>query len=551
MIKLRSLLANLLVIILTGVAITAVSAQELCEILVRDVWESVTENCDGLGLDAACYGNESLNATFSLGNSTTAFSSPGDQDAISVLQTIRTTAFDEADEEWGIGDFLIPAEPFGGTADQKVVVFTAGDVIVENAVPEDSELLPMQAFNFTTGGKSECREAPNAIFIQSPKELKVNLNVNSTPIRLGSTVMAGTEPDPETGLDIMWFIVLDGTLTLYPDTANAITIPAGGFSTTLLSDENGKGLNGETIIPEADLPVLEPETQATIPGIDDIPFYRQKPIRAFTRPQPLTPDGAGYQGWDMYYFARLIPAELLNYPVNLPTLPEENQVVVNSNNPPAQPTTVPVSVPVNNWCASGGKWANTCDHADPDVTTWYWTTGWYCAALESKLIDAVPAPYDACAPRVAETLPPTASNTAPPSLTPSNTPTFTPTFTPTNTPTNTLTFTPTFTPSNTPTFTPTFTPTVIPLVVSITECTQINADSFWVTFKAESAPIETAKITVYNASGLTTYDIALPPAETRLQIGTGRLPFVTARAFDAANTEIAVTGITGLICEKP
>jgi hypothetical protein len=49
---------------------------------------------------------------------------------------------------------------------------------------------PMQAFYFSTGlGAPTCQEAPDALVIQGPENVKVNLNVNGADIEIGSTVV--------------------------------------------------------------------------------------------------------------------------------------------------------------------------------------------------------------------------------------------------------------------------------------------------------------------------------------------------------------------------
>ncbi|MFW5748295.1 MAG: SH3 domain-containing protein [Chloroflexota bacterium] len=60
---------------------------------------------------------------------------------------------------------------------------------------------PMQAFYFTTGiGRSQCRQAPDALIIQGPEQVRVDLNINGAAVGLGSTIVLQTLGAPEGAL---------------------------------------------------------------------------------------------------------------------------------------------------------------------------------------------------------------------------------------------------------------------------------------------------------------------------------------------------------------
>lgn len=384
--KLRGLLSHFLLFIVLGVTVTASLAQELCEALVREAWEVVTENCGDTDGQRACYGHDSLEVTFTAADVATEFVNPSDQADLVSIQTVRTLPFDEEEEEWGIGDFTIPAEPFGGSADDFIRIFTTGDVVVENAAYAVEGSLPMQTFNFTTAGRSDCREAPNAVFIQSPDGLTVDLNVNSTPIRLGSTVVLGTDVDDATGHDLMWFGVVEGAMTINPDTPEAQTMPEGTYTTTLLSDEQGQGLDDSTAIVRGRVPVLDPVTGRRVLGPRGVPFYRQVPVVDFAEPEEITVDGESFAGWGAYQYIETIPVELLSYTVEIPDSDVETVALA--------PTVVLTPVETNNWCYAGGPWGDgRCNDPDPNIRAWYWHAGWYRSALERGVIDEIPPEY--------------------------------------------------------------------------------------------------------------------------------------------------------------
>lgn len=417
--KQRGLLTNFLLFVVLGVTITASFAQELCEALVRDAWEVVTENCGEIGNQSACYGHDSLEATFTTADTTASFLNPSDQVDLLSIQTVRTLPFDEEEEEWGISDFVIPAEPFGGTAQDSVRIYTTGDVIVENAAYAVDGSLPMQTFNFKTAGQSDCREAPNAVFIQTPDGLSVDLNVNSTPIQLGSTVVTGTDVDGATGADLMWFGVVEGMLKINPGTPEEIIVPEGSFTTTLLSNRQGLGLNNSVAVTEGRVPVLDAVTGEPILGPNDEPFFRQVPVTEFAEPEAITFDGPNYAGWDFYRFVELIPDDLLTYSVSVPD--QEQEVFALA---PARSFALPTATPngSQNWCYAGGPWADgRCNDPDPVVRDWYWNAGWYNAALAGGKINSIPEQYRH--PTSVPTTAPPGPTATPPGPTPTPVPT--------------------------------------------------------------------------------------------------------------------------------
>lgn len=384
--KRRGLLTHFWLFLVLGVTITASFAQELCEVLVRDAWEEVTENCGDAGTQRACYGHDSLEVTFTADDVVTEFLNPSDQADLLSIQTVRTLPFDGDEEDWGISDFTIPAEPFGGSATDSIRIFTTGDVIVENAAYAVEGSLPMQTFNFKTAGQSACREAPNAVFIQSPDGLTVDLNINSTPIRLGSTIVLGTDVDGATGHDLMWFGVVEGELIINPDTPEAQAMPEGTYTTTLLSDEQGMGLDESTALARGRVPVVDAVTGRRILGPRGVPFYRQVPVIEFTEPEEITADGESFTGWGAYQFVEIIPTELLSYAVEVPDAEAETVALA--------PTVVSTPIQINNWCYAGGPWDDgRCNDPDPNIRAWYWNAGWYRSALERGEIDVIPPEY--------------------------------------------------------------------------------------------------------------------------------------------------------------
>lgn len=126
-------------------------------------------------------------------------------------------------------------------------LITPEDETAFNALPVVSEeiLSPMQAFYFTTGaGNPACKTAPDALVIQSPERLSVNLTVNGATVKIGSTIVLTTLMGDSAQDDAIEdncrrteAIVLDGELVT---NQNKLAIPIGhsAFFTACL-DENG------------------------------------------------------------------------------------------------------------------------------------------------------------------------------------------------------------------------------------------------------------------------------------------------------------------------
>ncbi len=118
-------------------------------------------------------------------------------------------------------------------------VTTDGDVDSLTVMSAESRS-PMQSVYLTTGvGQPGCEDVPeDALLVQGPENVFVDITVNGADIRLGSTVIIRlVEPG-----NMIELIVIDGVGIIFPDGLNnqQISIPAGFKSTVCLGeDENG------------------------------------------------------------------------------------------------------------------------------------------------------------------------------------------------------------------------------------------------------------------------------------------------------------------------
>jgi uncharacterized protein YgiM (DUF1202 family) len=92
---------------------------------------------------------------------------------------------------------------------------------------------PMQAFFFRTGiGGVTCDDVPSVLAVQGPQNASVDITAQGVNVRIMSTIVLQTLPpgaNPPTSFQLT---TLSGLAIIYPDTPNAIYVPAG-FSTTI------------------------------------------------------------------------------------------------------------------------------------------------------------------------------------------------------------------------------------------------------------------------------------------------------------------------------
>jgi|GEM_PF-2960452 len=271
---------------------------------------------------------------------------------------------------------------------------------------------------FETGGESDCQEAPNMLVVQGPNDQSVDVTLNGVPIRIGSTIGLGLEK--VNGETVMWVTVISGKATLFPGTPREQIIPEGHFSYAPIET-----IHGSATAPIVDyvtgLPIerfgldngstadVNDVTDASIINTDATIYYRHEPSGDFTEPQPLRDTGTGFMSKIYYQTIGLIPESMLNYRIIVP-LPEPTPqpivVVPQVNAPVVLPTATlfvnPDPAPVANSCESGNAnycdagqpWGDgRCNTGDPNTTDYMYKSGWYHAAKECGIIDAIPVEY--------------------------------------------------------------------------------------------------------------------------------------------------------------
>jgi len=353
-----------------------------CPPVVTQALASVGSACDGLGRNSACYGFQSVSATFAQPQPSGFFSRVGDTAGLTTLQTIRTAPLDLVRNRWGVALLNVQASLPNTLPGQTVTFLLLGDAEIENAVtpdaafrggipvsvrtiaptalhqqPTTSALIiatvaadlplpadartedgwyrvasggqygwvegialtvpapaarlpvftpgtsstPMQAFFLRTGaGAPVCSDAPDALIVQGPQELTIDLTVNGADLRVGSTVVIRTIPDreadgtigtsetPGSNLEIS---VLDGGVLVNPDTDQQVVIDEGETTSTCLFEPANLGSDAEQndqvvdpSCPWTEPQPIDPALREALHLLDQFPL--QYPIPVETTPLP-------------------------------------------------------------------------------------------------------------------------------------------------------------------------------------------------------------------------------------------------------------------------
>lgn len=246
---------------------------------------------------------------------------------------------------------------------------------------DGTQRMPMQAFYLRTGiGAPECDEATdNALVVQGPKNIKIDLTINGASMQIGSTVVYRILPDGNT----MEILVIDGEVRIPNGAPNGddLIVPAGYRSTVCLGEPNNLGVDGEQNDRVVSCAYSDPEE---IP-LEDIG-------EKWCALENISPDALNYpidllcEGEDVNAFiARVMPERI--QPTRPPTAT------------PSGATATP-NVP-QSLCDKGQAWDDgRCDNPDPALKDWYYNAGWYYKQVELGNItpDQIPPQYQIATP---------------------------------------------------------------------------------------------------------------------------------------------------------
>lgn len=209
-----------------------------CPQLVQQALVMVQNSCADLGRNQACYGNNRLESI--LTDAALQFNQPADRVPVESVQKLRTFPLNEQLGEWGVALLHIQANLPDTLPGQAVKFILYGDVELLNAAGSGTDVKPMQAFYFTSGGQEPaCKEAlPSSLVIQSPGGQKVNLTINGLDLNIGSSVALKATAGKR-----MSITTLEGLVETEYEGETRV-IPGGFESSVPLGGEEGLTVNG-------------------------------------------------------------------------------------------------------------------------------------------------------------------------------------------------------------------------------------------------------------------------------------------------------------------
>ncbi|MGJ3240556.1 MAG: SH3 domain-containing protein [Anaerolineae bacterium] len=139
-----------LLILLVSIA-TSVVAQNACPLVVSTVLEAVSENCDDLGRNEICYGNNMLTALNFDNEPVDSLEDVGDTTDIFEIASIVTSPYDSNDEIWGIAILSLQADLPDTIAGQNVTFVVFGETeLTSRVIPEDRLIESLSAISTGT-----------------------------------------------------------------------------------------------------------------------------------------------------------------------------------------------------------------------------------------------------------------------------------------------------------------------------------------------------------------------------------------------------------------
>lgn len=143
---------------------TATAQDETCSVTVEDALAQVDQGCAETGRNQACYGYVSLEATAREDAQNFSFTQQGDLANVADIDTLRLSALDLENDQWGIALLKLQANLPDTLPGQNVTFLLFGDVELQNAVepvdPDAAAPKPVTLVATSTGG-ANVRSGPS------------------------------------------------------------------------------------------------------------------------------------------------------------------------------------------------------------------------------------------------------------------------------------------------------------------------------------------------------------------------------------------------------
>lgn len=135
-------------------SVVSAAQEDICPSIVQQALTAVSDNCQGIGRNQACYGNVRISATAITEAGNFVFERQGDVVNVADLQALRLSAM-TAPDEWGVALLSLQANLPDTLPGQNVTVLLFGDVELENAGTP-----PPVTLNVSAGSNINVRSGP-------------------------------------------------------------------------------------------------------------------------------------------------------------------------------------------------------------------------------------------------------------------------------------------------------------------------------------------------------------------------------------------------------
>lgn len=150
-----------LMIVMLSTAISVV-AQDTCPLIVSTVLEAVADNCDDLGRNEICYGNNMLIALNFDDEPVDSLQAVGDTSEIFEIASVTTAPFDLNNDTWGIALLSLQADLPDTVPGQNVTFVVFGDTgLKSQTIPEEHLVKSLSA---TSTGNINIRDGAGTDF---------------------------------------------------------------------------------------------------------------------------------------------------------------------------------------------------------------------------------------------------------------------------------------------------------------------------------------------------------------------------------------------------
>lgn len=184
----------LTVMLLSFGGFVAAQNQATCSAVATQALTVAEQVCTGLGRNSACYGHETVDATFTEPQPVAFFSQPGDLTSTTILETITTSPLNTLLDEWGIALLNVQANIPNTLPGQNVTFLLLGDVKVNNAVDPENVFMGGEPVQVVTTAATPLRLNPS----------ERSSSTSDTPVPTGTTLLADA-----VSADGNWYRVTD------------------------------------------------------------------------------------------------------------------------------------------------------------------------------------------------------------------------------------------------------------------------------------------------------------------------------------------------------